>query len=68
MTLSQAPKDPDLPTLIKLLTRVQANDKGSEYHISVCYQNKRSLKGQEISKAKFLGFKSNKLIWIIHRK
>ena len=35
MTLSQAQKDPDLPTLIKLLPRVQANDKGSEHHISV---------------------------------
>ena len=35
MTLNQAPKDPDLPTLIKLLPRVQANDKGSEHHISV---------------------------------
>ena len=54
MTLSQAQKDPDLPTLIKLLPRVQANDKGSEYHISVCYQNKRSLKVRKFQKQSFL--------------
>ena len=43
MTPSQAPKDPDLPTLIKLLPRVQANDKIRISHKRML-SNKRRLK------------------------